>query len=131
MKGGESLSVWLSSEDRRRLEEACAVAGYSHLSRYVRDKALDRLDAYSRVGSGLGRRDLWRLDNSDADLAELSRSHRTMKLMLAMLLGLARQRATASDINALAAAAARTTEEDALDAFAPELAAVMRALVWD
>ena len=44
MRSGETLSVWLSTEDRRRLEEGCAIAGYSRLSKYVRDRVLGRLE---------------------------------------------------------------------------------------
>ncbi|MFP7072910.1 conjugal transfer protein TraA, partial [Xanthomonas hortorum pv. gardneri] len=42
MSSGKSIPVWYSEEDRRRVEEAAALAGYKHLSKYIRDKSLDR-----------------------------------------------------------------------------------------
>jgi hypothetical protein len=56
MATGKSVSVWYLEDERNRLEQAAALAGYGHVSRYIRDKSLDRGD---RRQGGLGGVEEW------------------------------------------------------------------------
>jgi hypothetical protein len=128
MKTGESLSIWLSTEDRRRLEEACAIAGYSHLSRYVRERALDRIDASRSLRSGQGFDEWQHAQPGNTGLTELAQSQKSIELMLAMLLGLARRKTTTVEFDEVMAAAASRAGNDVLSAVAPELVGLLRKL---
>ncbi|WP_143044997.1 hypothetical protein [Variovorax sp. YR216] len=125
MKSGETLSVWLSAEDRRRLEEACAIAGYQHLSRYVRDKALGKDGDAQR-----NRSDEWQHRRDvDQRLTELERKQAGTNAMLAALLVLARRRATTGELSELVAATRRSdSSASVLSSLAPELADVVARL---
>ena len=43
-KNGSAIAVWFSDEERLRLEEASALAGYKHLSTYIKDRTFARAD---------------------------------------------------------------------------------------
>jgi hypothetical protein len=102
-QNGRAIPVWYAQDDRSRIEEAAVLAGYKHLSAYIRDKSLDR-GAYRWRGHEIGidasveRQDL--LDR----LAELERSQKATHAMLAMLLVLIRTKATTGEVNDLVAA---------------------------
>lgn len=125
MKSGETLSVWLSAEDRSRLEEACAIAGYQHLSRYVREKALGKAGDAQRHRS-----DEWQHRREvDQRLTELERMQAKGNAMLAALLALARRRATTGELNELVAVTYRSeSPASVLSSLAPELADVVARL---
>ncbi|MEP9768374.1 conjugal transfer protein TraA, partial [Xanthomonas euvesicatoria] len=38
MSTAKSVSVWYTEDERIRVEQAAALAGYKHLSKYIRDK---------------------------------------------------------------------------------------------
>lgn len=84
MSSGKSIPVWYSEEDRRRVEEAAALAGYKHLSKYIRDKSLDR---GSHRESGRDSMEAW-ADRQElvGRLAEIERSQKGAHALLAMLL---------------------------------------------
>lgn len=116
MKSGETLSVWLSAEDRWRLEEASAIAGYKRLSTYVRDRALgqdERDGARARSEEARHRLEVQRR------LADLETDQQAILGGLAMLLALAEKRSDAGDVvNAWARA---VSAQDGLAKVAPEL----------
>lgn len=43
-KKGSALPIWFSVEERQRLEEGAALAGYKHLSTYIKDRLFARGD---------------------------------------------------------------------------------------
>lgn len=50
-KKGSAVPIWFSEEERRRLEEGAAVAGYKHLSTYIKDKVFGRGDFRNQSSS--------------------------------------------------------------------------------
>lgn len=130
MNNGKAIPVWYSQEERRRLEEAAALAGYRHLSKYIRDRALgydsqhtsarDSMDAWAERQELAGR------------LAEIERSQRRAQALLAMLLFLLRGKAMAAEIDALLLACENArTSGDLLAAASSQLAALMPRFVED
>jgi|GEM_PF-1587964 len=124
MSTGKSIPVWFTDEDRRRVEEAAALAGYKHLSKYIRDKALDRggqreatrdsMEAWAERQELIGR------------LAEIERSQKTAHALLAMLLFLARKKATTGEFNELVLACEKAgVPAELLAASFPELASLI------
>lgn len=99
MSTGKSIPIWFSEEDRRRVEEAAALAGYKHLSKYIREKALDRGD--SRF-SGRDPVEAWAERQELAGrLEEIERNQKASHALLAMLLFLMRKKATTGEVNEL------------------------------
>ena len=43
-KKGSAIPIWFSVEERKRLEEGAAIAGYKHLSTYIKDRVFARAD---------------------------------------------------------------------------------------
>jgi hypothetical protein len=43
-KKGSAVPIWFSENERYRLEEGAALAGYKHLSTYIKDKVFARGD---------------------------------------------------------------------------------------
>lgn len=120
MSTGKSIPVWFTEEDRRRVEEAAALAGYRHLSKYIRDKALSRdgqreaardsMDAWAERQELIGR------------LAEIERSQKTAHALLAMLIFLMRKKATTGEFNELVLACGKAgMPAELLAASVPEL----------
>ena len=124
MNGSQSVSVWYSEQDRRRLEEAAALAGYRHLSKYIRDKSLSRRDPGELGRDSL---DAWAEREELAErLADIERSQRSASALLAILLFLVRNRATAGEMHQLFLACEKSTEPgDLLAAALPELAPLL------
>ena len=83
MRSGKPIPVWYSQEDRRTVEDAAALAGYQHLSTYIRDRSLggtgrqeagrDSLDAWADRQELLGR------------LAVIERSQSEAQVLLSLL----------------------------------------------
>jgi hypothetical protein len=130
MSSGKSIPVWYSDEDRRRVEEAAALAGYKHLSKYIRDKSLgrggyressrDSMEAWADQQELIGR------------LAEIERSQKGSHALLAMLLFLVRKTATTGDVNALMLACENAgVPADILAVCLPELAALLTRFTGD
>ncbi|AUS41344.1 conjugal transfer protein TraA [Ralstonia solanacearum] len=130
MSTGKSIPVWFTDEDRRRVEEAAALAGYKHLSKYIRDKALDRggqreatrdsMEAWAERQELIGR------------LAEIERSQKTAHALLAMLLFLMRKKATTGEFNELVLACEKAgVPAELLAASFPELASLIARFTED
>ena len=130
MNGSQSVSVWYSEQDRRRLEEAAALAGYRHLSKYIRDKSLSRRDPGELGRDSL---DAWaEREELAGRLADIERSQRSASALLAMLLFLVRNRATAGEMHQLFLACEKSTEPgDVLAAALPELAPLLGRFLQD
>lgn len=99
MSSGKAIPVWYSEDDRLRVEEAAALAGYKHLSKYIRDKSLDRGDHRETHCDSI---EEW-ADRQElvGRLAEIEHSQKSSQALLAMLLFLARKRATTGEYNEL------------------------------
>ena len=130
MSTGKSIPVWFTDEDRRRVEEAAALAGYKHLSKYIRDKALDRggqreatrdsMEAWAERQELIGR------------LAEIERSQKSAHALLAMLLFLMRKKATTGEFNELVLACEKAgVPAELLAASFPELASLIARFTED
>ncbi|WAW91401.1 conjugal transfer protein TraA [Xanthomonas citri pv. malvacearum] len=130
MSSGKSIPVWYSEEDRRRVEEATALAGYKHLSKYIRDKSLDR---GSHRESGRDSMEAW-ADRQELvyRLAEIERSQKGAHALLAMLLFLVRKKATTGEFNELVLACENVgVPTDVLAVSLPELAALVTRFTED
>ena len=116
MSDGKSLSVWYTEDERRRIEEAAALAGYKHVSKYIRDKSLERRGQRDSV-------ETWAEQQEFASrLAEIERNQKGMHAILAMLLFLVRKRATTGEINELILTCEKANmPKDALSICLPEL----------
>lgn len=124
MSGGKSIPVWYSAEDRRRVEEAAALAGYRHLSKYIRDKTLDRRSDHPPIRDSM---DAWDRQEMAARLAEIERGQARTHALLAMMFFLLRKKATHGDINELILACENSSvlATDVLDASSPEIAKLL------
>lgn len=130
MSSGKSIPVWYSEEDRRRVEEAAALAGYKHLSKYIRDKSLDR---GSHRESSRDSMEAW-ADRQElaGRLTEIERSQKGAYALLAMLLFLVRKKATTGELNELVLACEKVgVPADVLAASLPELAALLTRFTED
>ncbi|MDH4910107.1 conjugal transfer protein TraA (plasmid) [Xanthomonas axonopodis pv. ricini] len=130
MSSGKSIPVWYSEEDRRRVEEAAVLAGYKHLSKYIRDKSLDR---GSHRESGRDSMEAW-ADRQElvGRLAEIERSQKGAHALLAMLLFLVRKKATTGEFNELVLACENVgVPADVLAVSLPELAALLTRFTED
>lgn len=119
--GGSSVPVWFAEEDRRRVEEACALAGYRHLSKFIRDRSLGR---DGREDAQRDRLQTW-ADHQELvqRLTEVEHAQKQAQTLLAMLLFLLQKRATAAETRELQLACeSARTQADLLAAAAPELA---------
>ncbi|MGY2492759.1 conjugal transfer protein TraA [Cupriavidus sp. CP313] len=130
MSSGKPIPVWYSEEDRRRVEEAAALAGYKHLSKYIRDRSLGR-GGYLEAGRDSTQ--TW-ADRQElvGRLAEIERSHKASHALLAMLLFLARKKATTGEFNELVLACESAgVPADVLATTLPELAALLTRFTED
>ena len=130
MNNGKAIPVWYSQEDRRRLEEAAALAGYRHLSTYIRDKSLGYDSQRASVRDSV---DAW-ADRQElaGRLADIERSQSRAQALLAVLLFLRHGKATTTETNALLLACENArTSGDLLAASSSQLAALMPHFVED
>ena len=97
---GRAVHVWFNDEDHEKLRRIALMADYKHLSTFLRDRALGRDGLRLESGSGA---QAWE-DRQELvmRMAQLEESVRTANRMLAMLMGLARSRATSGEVAALA-----------------------------
>ncbi|PAJ87803.1 plasmid mobilization protein [Burkholderia ubonensis] len=130
MNATKPVPIRYSDEERQRLEEAAALAGYKHLSKYIRDKSLgrgghleagrDSMEAWAERQELIGR------------LAEIERNQKVTHALLSMLLTLVRSKATTGEINALVLACENSSlPTNILDATSPDLAVSLRHLTTD
>ena len=99
MSTGSAIPVWYTQDDRQRLEEAAALAGYKHLSTYIRDRSLGR---HGQLDAGQSSLQAWANHQQlNSVLAEIERGQRSTQALLIMLLFLAHRKATTGEVNAL------------------------------
>lgn len=104
MSRNQSVLIRLSSEEKQRLEEAAALAGYEGLATYIRDRALargsggDSADAFS--GSAVLSPILFDLQHTQAQQCGV----------LAILLALTVRKSTSGDLHAVEADLMRAQE---------------------
>jgi len=130
MSSGKAIPVWYSEDDRLRVEEAAALAGYKHLSKYIRDKSLDRGDHRETDCDSM---EAW-ADRQEfvSRLAEIERGQKTSQALLAVLLFLARKKATTGEFNDMVLACEyASVPADMLAAAVPELAELLTRLSVD
>ena len=130
MTTGKCIPVWFTDDDRSRVEEAAALAGYKHLSKYIRDKALGRDGRYAAERDNVH---AW-ADQQELTcrLAEIERSQETAHALLAMLLFLIRKKATTGEVNDLVLACEQAGMPAELLATAfPDLASHIARLTED
>lgn len=120
MSNGKAIPIWFTEEDRIRLEEAAAIAGYKHISKYIRDKSLSKETER---------------DNAERQemIAKVSEMERTLKLnnaMMAILIGLLKRRASNGEISDLRAEMIHkaVSPEDMMAEFLPEFAEILSQL---
>lgn len=127
MDKGSPVAVWFSAEDRRRAEEAAALAGYRHLSKYIKDRVFDRRPAGLSQSPALA--EPWGGEHAGNGLADLELRQRRLEAMCVMLLFLARTRATGGEANELVAACQQALAPgDVLGLAFPQLAAALQRL---
>ncbi|SAL05374.1 hypothetical protein AWB81_07135 [Caballeronia arationis] len=130
MNDGKSISVWYTEDERRSLEQAAALAGYRHLSKYIRDKSLNagrhRTTADDSVEAWAERQEL------TGRLAEIERDQKAAHALLAMLLFLVRRKATTGEINELVLACEHAgAPAEVLAGSLPEFAALLDRFTED
>jgi hypothetical protein len=130
MRDGKAIPVWFSDQDKNRIEEAAALAGYQHLSKYIRDKALGRADFLPTADDSVR---AWAEQQELADqLSKLQAGQAQSLALLSMLLFLVRKKATTGDLSELVAAATRAmAATDMLAAPKPDLAALSAQFIED
>jgi len=110
----------LNDEQLARVEESAALAGYKHLSTYMRDRLLEP----SKVDSHQGGIDQWADQQRILSLLEsLDQAQATNRTILAIVVYLLRQNSTQGKLNELRAElSVLGSNEEALAALLPELA---------
>lgn len=129
MAKGNPIPIRYSPEDRRRLEEAAALAGYKHLSTYIHDKSLDR-------GPYRGERDSVAAWASEQELfgrlETVERSQFAAQTLLAVLVYLVQRRATTAEVSDLVAACAKASDPvEIISALQPPLRDQLSRLLED
>ncbi|MGY2172138.1 hypothetical protein [Pseudomonas gingeri] len=110
----------LSDEQVARLEEAAALAGYKHLSTYMRDRLLNQVKE-DRAGSKV---DQWAdLDRMGMQLDTIERNQTLQRTVLAIAVYLLRKETSQGNLNGLRAELTSIGNADELiDSLLPELA---------
>ena len=117
---GKTVPIRLNDEQLARVEESAALAGYKHLSTYMRDRLLEP----SKVDSHQGGIDQWADQQRIMSLLEsLDQAQATNRTILAIVVYLLRQNSTQGKLSELRAElSALGSNEEALAALLPELA---------
>lgn len=117
---GKTVPIRLNDEQLARVEESAALAGYKHLSTYMRDRLLEP----SKVDSHQGGIDQWADQQRIMSLLEsLDQAQATNRTILAIAVYLLRQNSTQGKLSELRAElSALGSNEEALAALLPELA---------
>ena len=117
---GKTVPIRLNDEQLARVEESAALAGYKHLSTYMRDRLLEP----SKVDSHQGGIDQWADQQRIMSLLEsLDQAQATNRTILAIVVYLLRQNSTQGKLSELRAElSAFGSNEEALAALLPELA---------
>ena len=117
---GKTVPIRLNDEQLARVEESAALAGYKHLSTYMRDRLLEP----SKVDSHQGGIDQWADQQRIMSLLESpDQAQATNRTILAIVVYLLRQNSTQGKLSELRAElSALGSNEEALAALLPELA---------
>lgn len=127
MSSGKSIPVWFNEEDRQRVEEAATLAGYKHLSKYIRDKVFDRGDARESAHESM---ESW-ADRQEmlGRLETLEHRQNDTTALLAMLVFFARKNTTTGVFNELILACENSHgARDLLSTSVPEVADLLSKL---
>ncbi|RWA36897.1 conjugal transfer protein TraA [Xylella fastidiosa] len=130
MSTAKSISVWYTEDERIRVEQAAVLSGYKHVSKYIRDKSLDR-SGYRE--SDRNSMEAW-ADRQElfGRLAEIERNQKGTYGLLAMLFFLVCKKATAGEINELVLICEKVgVPTEMLAATLPELAALLTRFTED
>lgn len=116
----KTIPMRLSDEQVARLEEAAALAGYKHLSTYMRDRLLNQVKE-DRAGSKV---DQWAdLDRMGMQLDTIERNQTLQRTVLAIAVYLLRKETSQGNLNGLRAELTSIGNADELiDSLLPELA---------
>lgn len=117
---GKSVSVWFSEEERVKVEQAAAIAGYKHLSRYIKDKSLERVSSRESMEAWAERQEV------SGRLADLEGMQGVNRLLLEMVIFMLRKKSTAGEINELILACEK--KGSLLERALPEVAEFVRGL---
>ncbi len=110
-KKGSAIPIWFSGPERQRLEEGAALAGYKHLSTYIKDRVFARGDCRTSL-------DVNGMDSgSDMELATrldvLMTDQAQVKAMLSFLmLTAARELSSSSKLELVRRLSSAKSEED-------------------
>lgn len=127
MADAKPFPVRYSDDEKNRLEQAAALAGYKKLGTYIRDKSLDKIGQQS---SGRDSLEAWaERQEIIGRLAEIERTQKATNAMLTTLVYLAHRKATTGEINDLRAAVEYAgVSSSALDKLTPELGQLIKQL---
>lgn len=121
---GSAIPIWFSVTERQSLEEGAALAGYKHLSTYIKDRVFARGDF--RVNSGISPSSL----DQDVDVATrldlLLADQALEKAMLAFIVSaLVRDMSQSSKLEMIRRFSALQSEQDVFESLG-EVGAVIR-----
>lgn len=130
MSDGKSISVWYTEDERRRIEQAAVLAGYKHVSTYIRDKSLGKGSYRETVRDSI---EGWaEKQELVARLTEIERSQKSAQALLTMLLFLIHKKATTKEVNELILAGEKAgVLTDMLSASMPELTKLLTRFTED
>jgi len=98
MSESKPIPIRFSKDERLRLQQAAAIAGYKYLSTYIHDKALGLDQTHGDPEAWAARQEI------NGRLAELGRGQQSLQATLALLIYLVKQKATTGDVSDLIAA---------------------------
>lgn len=128
MSAGKPLPIRFSDTERKKLEEAAALAGYQYVSAYVRDKSLGLIDKQDTLEAWAGKQEL------AGRLAAIEQGLVVQQVTLAAILYLVKRKSSAGDVNELHAALEHAIQIRASDVMAeiePQLATLFTKLSED
>jgi hypothetical protein len=120
VSNGKAIPVWYTEEDRPRLETAAAIAGYKHISKYIRDKSLNRESE----------RDNIERQEMLGTIFEMERTLKSTNAILAIMVGLLKRRASSGEITDLRAELIHksVSPEDMVTELLPEFSKIISQL---
>ncbi|AIY44234.1 hypothetical protein LT85_p055 (plasmid) [Collimonas arenae] len=127
MADEKPLSVRYSADEKNRLEQAAALAGYKKLGPYIRDKSLDKIGHQSGGRDSL---EMWaERQEITGRLAEIEATQKAANAMLTTLVYLVHRKATAGEISDLRAAVEYAgLSSNVLDKIAPDIGKLIKQL---
>lgn len=124
---GKTVPIRFNDEQVERLETAAALAGYKHLSTYVKDRLFNQVDA---PGQSV---EQWAtLDRLTYQLESIERNQLSQQTIMAIAVYLLQKGGTAGILNGLRAELASLgTAEEVIGALLPEVASDIERLSGD